>query len=78
MLLFHLDLRCYECNGVGINDRCMVNPSAVAKQVICGPSEACYVERSAIDDDSVASSNDGHWVSRGCIASDVVGLVKYR
>ncbi|XP_032776478.1 uncharacterized protein LOC116915443 isoform X2 [Daphnia magna] len=71
-------LRCYECNGVGINDKCMVDPSAVAKQVICAPNETCYVKRSTIDENSVVPSNGGQWVSRGCIVSDVVGLMKYR
>lgn len=77
-VLFHLVLRCYECNGVGINDKCMVDPSAVAKQVICAPNETCYVKRSTIDENSVVPSNGGQWVSRGCIVSDVVGLMKYR
>ncbi|KAK4014119.1 hypothetical protein OUZ56_026663 [Daphnia magna] len=71
-------LRCYECNGVGINDKCMVDPSAVAKQVICAPNETCYVKRSTIDENSEVPSNGGQWVSRGCIVSDVVGLMKYR
>ncbi|KAI9553003.1 hypothetical protein GHT06_020890 [Daphnia sinensis] len=71
-------LRCYECNGEGINDKCMVDPSAVAKQVTCGPNEACYVGRSTIDEDFEVPSYGGQWVSRGCIVSDVVGLMKYR
>ncbi|XP_059352515.1 uncharacterized protein LOC130704244 isoform X2 [Daphnia carinata] len=70
-------LKCYECNGMGINDKCMVNPSAVSRQVICGPNEACYVERSTLDQDSLVPSNGEQWVSRGCIVSDAVGLMKY-
>ncbi|XP_046454868.1 uncharacterized protein LOC124202557 [Daphnia pulex] len=71
-------LKCYKCNGTGIHDKCMVNPLAVAKQVICQPNEACYVKRFTMADNSTSRELENQWVSRGCIQSDVVNVKKYR
>nr|CAH0104532.1 unnamed protein product [Daphnia galeata] len=71
-------LKCFECSGIGLHDKCMVNPSVFAKQVTCQPNEACYVERFAMDDNSIATTPKDQWVSRGCTQSDVVDVTKYR
>jgi len=76
-VLISSDLKCFECNGIGLHDKCMVNPSVFAKQVTCQPNEACYVERFAMDDNSIATTPKDQWVSRGCTQSDVVDVTKY-
>lgn len=84
MLTFYLNflnlsgLKCYKCNGTGIHDKCMVNPLAVAKQVICQANEACYVKRFTMAVNSTSRDLENQWVSRGCIQSDVINVKKYR
>jgi hypothetical protein len=76
--VFISGLKCFECSGSGMNHKCIVNPSVVAKQVTCQPNEACYVERFTMEDNSMSPDLENQRVSRGCIHSDVVDVKTYR
>lgn len=63
-------LRCYECEGTGQKDDCMVNPSKVAKVLMCQPKESCYVERKTVMTNSTSNSTETKiMVTRGCRAA---------
>ncbi len=55
-LISSTGLRCYECEGTGQKDDCMVNPSKVAKVLMCQPKESCYVERKTVMTNSTSNS----------------------
>nr|CAH0104531.1 unnamed protein product [Daphnia galeata] len=64
-------LRCYECDGTGLNDDCMVNPSKVGKVLTCQRNESCYVKRkTVVSSNSTTNSTETKiTVKRGCRAA---------
>lgn len=38
-------LRCYACDGFGVDDACMIEPVNVSRIATCEPNEFCHILR---------------------------------